>query len=78
MIWKSGLIVRIKDYRFEDDNSTKDKYSIVLYANDEFAYIIHSLTTSQNNLNVEVKSIGCSLHKGFLPYFFFPKKYHNW
>jgi hypothetical protein len=73
MIWKSGQIVRIKDYRFDDDNSIRDKYSIVLYADDKFAYIIHSLTTSQNNQNVEIKNIGCSLHKGILPYFIFPK-----
>ena len=73
MIWKSGQIVRIKDYRFEDDNSTRDKYSIVLYANNQFAYLIHSLTTSQNNLGVEINNIGCSVHNGFMPYYIFPK-----
>lgn len=72
MNWKPGLILRIKDYKFEDANSRRDKYSIVLYANNKFAYLIHSLTTSQNNLKVEAANYGCSVHKNFMPYYFFP------
>lgn len=73
MNWKSGHILRIKDYKFEDDNSTRDKYSIVLFANNDYAYLIHSLTTSQNNLHVEAKNYGCSVHNGKMPYYFFPR-----
>jgi hypothetical protein len=61
MEWKSGLILRIKSYKFEDDNTTRDKYSIVLYAKDKEAYLIHSLTTSQNNPGVPGTQYGCSV-----------------
>ena len=73
MNWEPGLILRIKNYKFEDDNSTRDKYSIVLFANNEYAYLIHSLTTSQNNLQVPVTNYGCSIHNNRMPYYFFPK-----
>lgn len=73
MNWKSGLILRIKDYKFDDDNSTRDKYSIVLFANNEYAYLIHSLTTSQNNFKVDAANYGCSVHKNRMPYYFFPQ-----
>jgi len=73
MDWKPGLILRIKDYNFEDDNSIRDKYTIVLYTNNKEAYLIHSLTTTQNNLSVSGLKYGCSVHKNFLPYYFFPK-----
>jgi UDP:flavonoid glycosyltransferase YjiC (YdhE family) len=72
MNWKPGLILRIKNYRFEDNNSTRDKYSIVLFANNDYAYLIHSLTTSRNNFNVEALNYGCTVHKHYLPYYFFP------
>ncbi len=71
MDWKPGLILRIKEYRFEDDQSVRDKYSIVLYTNDSEAYLIHSLTTSQNNLNVPGTKFGCSVYRN-IPYYFFP------
>ncbi|MES2331801.1 MAG: hypothetical protein V4539_19495 [Bacteroidota bacterium] len=72
MEWKPGLILRIKDYKFEDDNSSKDKYAIVLYADDKKAYIIHSLTTSQNNRNMPALQYGCSVHHS-TPYYFIPR-----
>ncbi|MDI9363468.1 MAG: hypothetical protein QM541_00855 [Flavobacterium sp.] len=72
MNWKSGLILRIKRYKFEDDNSTRDKYSIVLFANNEYAYLIHCLTTTQNNYQVNGTNYGCSVHNGSMPYYFFP------
>jgi len=34
MEWKPGLILRIKNYKFEDDGSSRDKYAIVLCTND--------------------------------------------
>lgn len=74
MNWQPGLILRIKDYQFEDDNSTRDKYSIVLYTNKNEAYLIHSLTTTQNNLLVTGTNYGCSVYKNYLPYYFFPKE----
>lgn len=72
MIWKPGLLLRIKNYKFEDDNSTRDKYAIVLHTNNTEAYLIHSLTTSRNNLAVPGQQYGCSVYKS-VPYYFFPK-----
>lgn len=72
MEWKPGLILRIKDYKFEDDHSSKDKYAIVLYADANKAYIIHSLTTSQNNRNMPALQYGCSVHHA-IPYYFIPQ-----
>jgi len=73
MEWKSGMILRIKNYQFEDDGSTRDKYAIVLYTNEKEVYLIHSLTTTQNNLTVPGMQFGCSVHRN-IPYFFFPKR----
>ena len=72
MQWKSGLILRIKNYKFEDDNSTRDKYAIVLYSNDQELYLIHSLTTSQNNLAMPATNYGCSVYNK-VPYYFIPQ-----
>lgn len=72
MKFTPGLILRIKDYKFEDDGSTRDKYSVVLYADDEQAYLIHTLTTTQNNLSVPEAAFGCSVYKN-IPYFFIPQ-----
>ena len=74
MDWKPGLILRIKDYRFEDDNTTRDKYAIVLFVSDQEAYLIHSLTTSRNNPGVTSFRYGCSVHRA-IPYFLFPANY---
>jgi hypothetical protein len=64
MEWKPGLILRIKNYKFEDDGSTRDKYAIVLHTNKEELYLIHSLTTSQNNLAVSGTHYGCQVYMG--------------
>ena len=71
MQWKPGQILRIKDYKFEDDGSTRDKYAIVLCTNDKELYLIHSLTTSQNNRFFPGIHYGCSVHMG-VPYYFIP------
>jgi hypothetical protein len=73
MQWKPGLILRIKDYKFEDDGSTRDKYSIILHTNDKELYLIHSLTTSRNNQAVPGSYHGCSVHQS-IPYYFIPAK----
>lgn len=72
MNWTPGLILRIKNYKFEDDGSSKDKYAIVLYTNEHEAFLIHSLTTSQNNLSVPATAFGCSVYNN-IPYYFIPK-----
>ena len=72
MNWTPGLILRIRNYKFDDDGSSKDKYSIILHTNDKEVYLIHSLTTSQNNLAVPDAAFGCSVHKG-IPYYFIPQ-----
>jgi hypothetical protein len=74
MTIKTGSILRIKDYVFEDDGSTRDKYSIVLYANDQEAYILHSLTTTQNKKIVPSEKYGCSIYQNSFPYYFIPSE----
>lgn len=71
-ILQQGHILLIEDYQFQDGNGSKDKFLIVLNRNDEFAYIIHTLTTSQNKLNLPSDNFGC-LVSGNIPYFFIQK-----
>ncbi|HTI12766.1 MAG TPA: hypothetical protein VL832_29575 [Puia sp.] len=71
MEWKPGLILRIRNYKFEDDGTSRDKYAIVLHTNEDEVYLIHSLTTSRNNLAVPGTHYGCSVHQG-IPYYFIP------
>ena len=71
-ILQQGHLVLIEDYQFQDGNGSKDKFLIVLNRNDEFAYIIHTLTTSQNKLNLPSDNFGC-LVAGNIPYFFIQK-----
>lgn len=71
MVWKAGQILRINNYKFEDDGSTRDKYAIVLCTNDKEAYLIHCLTTSKNNLGIPATDYGCSVHH-HVPYYFIP------
>lgn len=71
-ILQQGHLLLIEDYQFQDGNGSKDKFLIVLNRNDEFAYIIHTLTTSQNKLNLPSDNFGC-LVTGNIPYFFIQK-----
>lgn len=71
-ILQQGHLLLIEDYQFQDGNGSKDKFLIVLNRNDEFAYIIHTLTTSQNKLNLPSDNFGC-LVSGNIPYFFIQK-----
>lgn len=71
-ILQQGHLLLIKDYQFQDGNGSKDKFLIVLNRNDEFAYIIHTLTTSQNKFNLPSDNFGC-LVSGNIPYFFIQK-----
>jgi hypothetical protein len=71
-ILQQGHLLLIEDYQFQDGNGSKDKFLIVLNRNDEFAYIIHTLTTSQNKLNLPSENFGC-LVEGNIPYFFIQK-----
>lgn len=71
-ILQQGHLLLIEDYQFQDGNGSKDKFLIVLNRNDEFAYIIHILTTSQNKLNLPSDNFGC-LVSGNIPYFFIQK-----
>lgn len=43
----------------------------MLLTNDTGLYLIHSLTTTQNNLSVPGLQYGCSVHN-HVPYYFFP------
>lgn len=72
-----GSLIRIKDYQFED-GSIRDKYLIVLFKHNQEAFIIQTLTTSRNNLNLVAKQHGCNVQKHnnySIPYFFFPENY---
>ena len=71
-ILQQGHLILIEDYQFQDGNGSKDKFLIVLNRNDEFAYIIHTLTTSQNKLSLPSDNFGC-LVAGNIPYFFIQK-----
>jgi hypothetical protein len=69
---QQGHLLLIEDYQFLDGNGYKDKFLIVVSRNDESAYIIHTLTTSQNKLNLPSSNFGC-LVAGNIPYFFIQK-----
>lgn len=70
-VFAPGNLVRIKDFQFED-GSTRDKYLFVLLRNDGGAYVISSLTTSQNKLNVSARRIGCYFDSRISTYYHFP------
>ncbi|RTY93534.1 hypothetical protein EKL32_15730 [Flavobacterium sp. GSN2] len=71
-ILQQGHLLLIEEYQFQDGNGSKDKFLIVLNRNDEFAYIIHTLTTSQNKLNLPSENFGCLVNAN-MPYFFIQK-----
>lgn len=66
-----GNLIRIKNFQFEDGN-TRDKYLFVLLRNKDSAYIISSLTTSQNKLNVSASGSGCYFDQRTSTYYHFP------
>jgi hypothetical protein len=68
----AGAIYRFKNYTFEDDQSQRDKYTIILHSSPTETVLIHSLTTSQNKLNVPELHYGCTVYNERFPYFFFP------
>lgn len=70
-LFKPGTLLRIKNYEFED-GSTRDKYLVILLANPNAAYIIHTLTTSRNKLGFTNFKRGCSVHQQMIPYYCFP------
>jgi hypothetical protein len=75
-ILQQGHLVLIEDYQFQDGNGSKDKFLIVLHRSNESAYIIHTLTTSQNKLNLPSDNFGCLVAVN-IPYFLY-KKTSNW
>ena len=68
-----GSILLIKNYTF-NNGEFKDKFCIVLHADDKTSIIIHCLTTSKNKFGVSNQNFGCSIHDG-IPYFCFPAFY---
>ena len=70
-VFLPGNLVRIKDFQFENGTS-RDKYLFVLLRNDSEAYVISSLTTSQNKLNVSATKSGCYLDARLSTYYHFP------
>ena len=72
-ILQQGHLLLIEEYQFQDGNGSKDKFLVVLNRNDEFAYIIHTLTTSQNKLSLPSDNFGC-LVSANIPYFFIQKE----
>jgi uncharacterized phage-associated protein len=70
-VFASGNLIRIKDFQFED-GSARDKYLFVLLRNDRGAYVISSLTTSQNKLNVTASRSECYHDSRTSTYYHFP------
>jgi len=70
-LFQPGNLLRIKDFQFED-RSTRDKYLFVLLRNETEAYVISTLTTSQNKWNLSATKRGCYFQKGFFTYYHFP------
>lgn len=70
-VFAPGNLVRIKDFQFEDGN-TRDKYLFVLLRNDGGAYVISSLTTSRNKMNVSATRTGCYHDSRTSTYYHFP------
>ena len=66
----TGGLYRINRYVFDDDNSNRDKYSIVLHVNPENVFIINTLTTSKSHSINNVSKFGC---QGNGHFFFIPK-----
>jgi hypothetical protein len=69
--YQERYLLRIDDYEFQDNEGIRDKFLIVLNRNEESAYIIHTLTTSNPN-GFNPKTLGCSTIKN-ISYFYFPK-----
>ena len=57
--YQERYLLRIDDYEFQDSEGVRDKFLIVLNRNEESAYIIHTLTTSNPN-GFNPKSLGCT------------------
>lgn len=74
-IFQPGSIIKINNYEFQDGGGTRDKYLIVLFSEGDEAYIIHTLTTTNNKFGVDVSSMnfGCSILNSKIPVFFFPR-----
>jgi hypothetical protein len=70
-LFQDRHLLRIADYQFQDGEGTRDKFMIVLNRDDESAYIIHTLTTSQP-YGFDPKKSGCHKFKN-ISYFYFPK-----
>lgn len=70
-VFAPGNLIRIRDFQFENGN-TRDKYLFVLLRNDGATYVISSLTTSQNKLNVSATRSGCYYDYRTSTYFHFP------
>ncbi|MDX2278113.1 MAG: hypothetical protein NW218_00935 [Saprospiraceae bacterium] len=70
-VFAPGNLVRIKDFQFED-GSTRDKYLFVLLRNDDGVYVISSLATSQNKMNVSAIRSGCYYDTRISTYYHFP------
>ncbi|MEY3241850.1 MAG: hypothetical protein RIR11_3289 [Bacteroidota bacterium] len=70
-VFLPGNLIRIKDFQFEN-STTRDKYMFVLLKNDTVAYVISSLTTSQNKMNVTARKTGCYYDNRVSTYFHFP------
>lgn len=70
-VFLPGNLVRIKDFQFED-GSSRNKYLFILLRDGTTAYVISSLATSQNKLNVAATKSGCYHHPRLSTYYHFP------
>jgi hypothetical protein len=59
-LFSIGNILSIKSYQFEDGGESKDKIAIVLYCNENEAYILQALVTSKVKVPDELLNHGCT------------------
>lgn len=68
--FEPASIYKVNNYIFDDDNSVRDKYLIVLHINQEELFLINTLTTTNKRTGKQDVFNGCNSQDGFHFYFF--------
>jgi hypothetical protein len=66
-----GSLLKINNFQFKDDGSTRDKYMLVLWSDEVSATLLHVLPTSQLKRVSAESTLGCFVQYG-IRFFFFP------
>lgn len=59
-LFSSGNILYVYNYDFGNSIPTRNKYLIVLHVSEDYAFILHSLTTSQIKVPPDKENHGCT------------------